>query len=258
MTVAIILPVLNGEHTLPRCLRSLQNQTHQDFELVAIDDGSTDNTHRILAAYPNKKHVITFGENRGIPTANNYARDHILTRGYTHTCWLAADDEWRPDKLRAQLEAHIAAGCDISYTDFTLVGEGGKMQDVECPDWDPNRYVWVNFIHGSTIMWSTKVLENLAWNESLRNCEDWDYGLTCIEDGYSFSRVKLNLCISYRHAGNISNKRPKEAYYHAKASIKHGVPLVVDAARMMRIGDPYMINGILRAALEERENQEND
>jgi hypothetical protein len=167
---------------------------------------------------------------------------------------LAADDEWKPRKLEAQLAFHEDAGCDVSYTDFTLVGQDGAMQHIESPDWDPERYVWLNFIHGSTIMWSRRVLENMSWDEEFRNCEDWDYGLTCIEEGFTFDHLAENLCISYRHAQNISNKRITEAYYHAKVSLKHDIPMVVDAARMMRIGDPRMIDGVLRAVYEKRKN----
>lgn len=251
---------------LPRCLRSIEAQTYEGWRVYAIDDGSTDTTKDILYDFMHKTGkttIIEFGKNRGIPSANNAARKAILHNRCEHICWVAADDEWRPRKLEAQLAFHEEVGCDVSYTDYTLVGQDATISKIVSPDWDPERYVWVNFLHGSTVMWSRRVLENIAWDEQFRNCEDWDYGLTCIEEGFEFDHLPENTCISYRHADNISNKRVTEAYYHALVSMKHDIPLVVDAARMMRIGDPHMINGVLKAVMEithreERKDQDDD
>ena len=49
--VSIIVPVYNGERSIERCLRSIQNQTYRNIEVIVVNDGSTDHTDRIIRKY---------------------------------------------------------------------------------------------------------------------------------------------------------------------------------------------------------------
>jgi len=101
--ISILLPVYNSQLILPECLNSILAQTHHRFEVVAIDDGSTDDTPALLSAYSNKDSrikVYRFEENRGIVEALNFGLEKC--RGP----WVArmdADDIMMPERLKIQL-----------------------------------------------------------------------------------------------------------------------------------------------------------
>ena len=63
--VSIIIPTHNGAHLLPECLDALWHQTYRDFELIVVDDASTDNTAELLLAYPEVKHLLHLPGERG-------------------------------------------------------------------------------------------------------------------------------------------------------------------------------------------------
>lgn len=69
--VSIIIPVYNGEKYIKECLDSVLSQTYQNIEILIINDGSTDNTSKILGEYPNKKIKVISQDNNGVSAARN-------------------------------------------------------------------------------------------------------------------------------------------------------------------------------------------
>jgi GT2 family glycosyltransferase len=63
--VSIIIPTHNGAHLLPECLDALWHQTYRDYDLIVVDDASTDNTAELLLAYPEVKHLLRLPGERG-------------------------------------------------------------------------------------------------------------------------------------------------------------------------------------------------
>ncbi|NQU65768.1 MAG: glycosyltransferase family 2 protein, partial [SAR324 cluster bacterium] len=73
--ISILLPVYNAQQFLRECLRSIQQQTYQNFEVVAVDDGSTDASRHILAEFADQDHrfrVLSLAKNGGIVAALNH------------------------------------------------------------------------------------------------------------------------------------------------------------------------------------------
>ncbi len=98
--VSVILPVYNGERYLAEAIESVLSQSYQSFELIVIDDGSTDRSREIAQSFPLIKYV--FQANRGVAAARN--RGIEISRGEFLT-FLDADDLWLPEKLALQMEA---------------------------------------------------------------------------------------------------------------------------------------------------------
>ena len=77
--ISVIVPVYNVERYLPACMDSLVNQTMEDIEIIAVNDGSPDNSLAILEdyqeRYPQKVQVLSI-ENHGVSNARNYGADH--------------------------------------------------------------------------------------------------------------------------------------------------------------------------------------
>jgi glycosyltransferase involved in cell wall biosynthesis len=105
--VSVGLPFFNCEQTLVRALRSIFAQTYRDWELILVDDGSTDASQRIAAAVRDPRvHFVSDGRNLGLVTRLNQITQ--LARG-AYVCRMDGDDLAHPDRLAAQiayLEAH--------------------------------------------------------------------------------------------------------------------------------------------------------
>lgn len=104
--VSVIIPVYNGEKYLKEAIESVLNQTFQDFELIIVDDCSTDGSYKIIDAfaqkYPKKIKVIKHSKNKGCPAASrNTGIKHAKGR---YIAFLDQDDIWRSDKLEKQIK----------------------------------------------------------------------------------------------------------------------------------------------------------
>lgn len=109
MLISVIIPAYNAETYLPETVRSVQNQTHSDWELVVVDDGSTDGTGGLvdaLAAQEPRVRAVHQG-NGGLSAARN-AGLRTASRGAEFVLFLDADDVLEPDALET-LGTHLAA-----------------------------------------------------------------------------------------------------------------------------------------------------
>ena len=97
--VSVIIPVYNGEKYLQQTLESVFAQTYTDYEIIVIDDGSTDSTPKILESYKDSIRYVT-QENQGVSEARNHAL--CLARGEL-VAFLDADDLFLPHKLEKQV-----------------------------------------------------------------------------------------------------------------------------------------------------------
>src|SRR3954452_5658596 len=101
MKVSILLPIYNCAHTLERCLASIRAQTEQDWELIAVDDGSSDGSLELLRGTGDPRvRVLQHARNRGASAARNTA---LAAAAGEYVALIDSDDEWLPAKLEAQL-----------------------------------------------------------------------------------------------------------------------------------------------------------
>jgi glycosyltransferase involved in cell wall biosynthesis len=116
--ISVVIPVYNGELTIRETVESVLNQTFSDFELIIINDGSSDSTLDILGEFEDPRLKIFSYLNSGLAASRN--------RGILHACgelisFIDADDLWTSNKLESQLNAirgHPHAAVAYSWTDF--------------------------------------------------------------------------------------------------------------------------------------------
>lgn len=101
-TVSVVVPLYNKERFVARCIASVLAQTFSDFELIIIDDGSTDTSEQIVRAFNDDRIRLCAQPNRGVGAARNEAIDNASGN---YIAFLDADDEWRPEHLRVLLRA---------------------------------------------------------------------------------------------------------------------------------------------------------
>ena len=111
MRVSVIVPLYNKAHYIRRALDSIAAQTFSDFEVIVIDDGSTDGGAALARAYPDPRVRVLVQENQGPGGARNRgvreARGELLA-------FLDADDEWTPEYLSTSVRLLGKAGSDVA------------------------------------------------------------------------------------------------------------------------------------------------
>ncbi len=125
-TVSVLLPVYNSENYLSRCLDSIFGQTFHDFELIAIDDGSSDHSPAILDRYqerhPDTMHVV-HQQNSGVAVTRNRAIK--MARG----TWIALidNDDWFDDDYLETLLSYARDDADIVFSGYRRPDEHGRV-----------------------------------------------------------------------------------------------------------------------------------
>ncbi|QQL50198.1 glycosyltransferase family 2 protein [Mucilaginibacter ginkgonis] len=124
--VSVIMPVFNAEEYLPFSIKSVINQTFKNWELIVVDDGSTDNSSKIIAkfAQEDKRIVYIYQHNRKQAAARNHALDKAKGN---FIAFLDADDYWFPEKLTRQLNLLNSSDADICYSGGDIIDAKGKF-----------------------------------------------------------------------------------------------------------------------------------
>jgi glycosyltransferase involved in cell wall biosynthesis len=120
--VSVIIPAFNCARYVEDAVESVLNQTYRRFEIIIVNDGSTDDTGSRLKKYKDRVQVVT-QENQGSSKARNVGLG--LSRG-DHVAFLDADDRWRPEKLEWQLACFREIGdVGMVFTDFSAIDPDG-------------------------------------------------------------------------------------------------------------------------------------
>lgn len=124
--ISIIVPVYNAEHFLPLCIESVLRQSYANWEMIVVDDGSSDHSREILRLYSAKDsriHVLS-KNNEGVSIARNLA---LAQAKGDYVYFVDADDEVMPDGLRILVEAMENKQASFVKADFLPVDENGEQ-----------------------------------------------------------------------------------------------------------------------------------
>ncbi len=100
MKISIVMPTFNRASTISRAINSIINQDYSNFELLIVDDGSTDNTKEIVDSFDDKRIKYIFQKNSGACKARNTG---INKSSGEYIAFLDSDDEWDELKLMKQI-----------------------------------------------------------------------------------------------------------------------------------------------------------
>ena len=232
--ISVILPVYNGEKTIREAVESVLDQTCADFELIVINDGSTDSTIKILTEIEDPRLKVYSFPNSGLATSRNRGKSIAMGE---YIAFIDADDLWMPGKLQAQLGSlHQNPEAAVSYCWVNYIDNDGNFV---CPDnrvnINGNVYQTIlieNFIHsGSTIMARRKAIESIGgFDESLPAVEDWDlyirlaanYPFVCVPEPHVLYRLTPGaLSTNVILMENSFLKVVNRAFDHAPKSFVH-------------------------------------
>jgi glycosyltransferase involved in cell wall biosynthesis len=122
--VSVIIPVYNAERYLAATLASVFNQTYSDYEVICVDDGSTDGSMSVLERYGNRLKIVQ-QPNSGPSVARNTGAWHAQGR---YLSFLDADDLWYRRKLELQVYAlETRADAVLVHSDYDVINEKGEL-----------------------------------------------------------------------------------------------------------------------------------
>lgn len=177
--VSVVIPAYNAAWCLPRSVESVLSQTFRDLELIVVDDGSTDETGKVLGALAGDIRVVR-KPNGGLSSARNVG---IAAAEGRYIAFLDADDWWLPEKLGRQVELMEARPELVFCSTSTAVRtpEGGTLPDWRCGGgagthleriFSANAYVAGS---GSAVVARREAFSRVGgFDESLRSLEDID------------------------------------------------------------------------------------
>lgn len=179
-SISIVLPVYNGENTIDRTIQSILGQTYSDFELLIIDDGSTDRTLAIVDRVKDKRVKVFSYANGGSSVARNRG---IAKASGEFIAFIDADDLWTADKLQLQIrKLQCVPQAGLVYSWVSLIDEYGNFVRALEPvfyEGDVYRQMLVhNFItSGSNAMLRHSAVEAVGnFDAQLKSWgDDWDY-----------------------------------------------------------------------------------
>ncbi len=187
--VSIIMPAYNCELYIEAAIRSVINQTHTNWELFVIDDGSKDLTCDIvnkLVIKDDRIKLIKNTHNMGVAKTRNRGLD--MCQG-DYVAFLDSDDVWHAEKLEKQLIKMVDENGDISYTSYAIVDGAGapsKNAYIVPENVNFNQLLKENFIGCSTVVISADIAAKYRFATDFYH-EDYCLWLDILRDGYKAS-----------------------------------------------------------------------
>lgn len=197
--VSVIMPCYNMEKYLPATIASVRGQTFPGWELIIVDDVSTDKTQAVLQDYGDQDPRIRWmvqGEHAGIASARNRAIQMAQGR---FLAFLDADDLWHPEKLERQLAFMQERDVAFSYSSYDCVDEEGRQLNKTvkaAEDMDYEAYLRNTIIGCSTVMIDTQKVGSVVVPD-FRTSEDTATWLDVLRKGFIAYAIEEPL-VSYR------------------------------------------------------------
>lgn len=216
IVVSIIVPVYNAEKTLRRCVESVLNQTFKEYELILIDDGSTDGSGLICDEYSGERVKVFHIENSGVSKCRNLAMDKAQGK---YLQFLDSDDWLAEDATENFVKAITGYDCDMVITDFYRVvkdrcAQKGDITEEGCIS--INKYAEylmekpANFYYG--VVWNkffkkSMVEEyHLRMDEEINWCEDFIFNLQYLSHAKSVFILHTPLYYYEKTKKSLSNQ----------------------------------------------------
>ena len=206
--ISVIIPTFNRAHLLPRAVDSLLNQTLLPHSVIVVDDGSTDDTEKLIKKeYPEIKYLKQ--DNLGVSTARNAG---ITATSCEWLAFLDSDDEWFPEKLEKQITALNERGeMRICHTDEIWIRDGKRVNPMKkhakSGGWIFQKCLPLCSVSPSSIVIHRTVFDDVGlFDESLPACEDYELWLR-IATHYPFLFIDEKLLVKYGgHKDQLSRK----------------------------------------------------
>jgi len=220
--ISVIIPTYNRAGMVKEAIESVLAQGYADRELIVVDDGSTDETERVVSSFAPRLTYI-YQDHQGVSAARN--RGIVHARG-EYLAFLDSDDLWLEDKLYRQMrfmESHPEAL--ICYTDEIWIRRGVRVNPMK----KHRKYSGMIFPHclplciisPSSALFARRLLDEVGmFDETLTVCEDYDLWLR-IAARYPIHFIDMPLIVKRGgHADQLSRKWVGQDRFRIEALVK--------------------------------------
>ncbi len=251
--VSIVLPTYNRAAKVGKAIESVLGQTYSDFELIVVDDGSTDNTEQVVNGYHDKRIIYhRMAENGGQARARNCGMEIAQ---YDYIAFEDSDDLWRPQKLERQMDAMLNAKPSVGLVYHKLRYDLGEGRCITLPDEkiaDEKKsgdiyaqLLWDNLIDMPTILVKKECVRTVGgMDETFRSLEDYDFALRVAKKYHVLFLNDIYLDSEFSNTGVSGNSQQYliasckllqkyKADYLATDTFNHRVEIILrDAERL--------------------------
>ena len=202
--ISIVLPVFNGEKYLRESVPSILSQSFTNFELIIVNDCSTDSTSEILDFYSSKDSrikLITNEKNLKLPASLN--KGFKSARGIYHT-WTSDDNNLHENFLSELYDRILFSSSDIAFSDYNVIDKNSRL--IKHNQVGPvEALVYANTI-GASFLYKKEVFETSGgYREDLFLIEDYDFWVRAKLNGFNFSHVPYALYDYRIHPTSLSS-----------------------------------------------------
>lgn len=248
--VSVIIPTYNRAHYIREAVESVLAQSYKNFEIIVVDDGSTDGTEEVLHPYRDSIRYF-YQENQGASAARNLG---IKNARGKYIAFLDSDDFWLPEMLEVQvgyLEAHPEAG--MVHADFLILDEGSnnpgpRKRTHSRPK--PSGYIFPELFIENAVMNVCVIVRRASlevtglFDPEFRRAEDYHLWLR-IARHFPIAYINRPLGICRRHAGN-TNRNMANHHLQALAAMEKMLHLNPEIAN--EIGSGTVRRGLFNRA----------
>jgi teichuronic acid biosynthesis glycosyltransferase TuaG len=201
--VSIIIPTFNSEKFITETIQSVQNQTYRNWEIILIDDCSSDKTVALIleiAITDNRIQFFQLAENSGTGVARNLGVSKAIGR---YISFLDADDLWKPEKLQKQIGFLTTNKLPFTFSFYDCIDEEGKLLNkrVEAPlNLSYRQLFFCNYVGNLTGIYDVDYFGKITIS-SIRKRQDWMLWLTILKkikvakpvaESLTFYRIREN------------------------------------------------------------------
>lgn len=208
--VSIITPTYNSAKYISETIESVLDQTHENWELLIVDDGSTDHTVDIIKIFitqDNRIQLYRLKSNSGPAIARNKG---ITEANGDYIAFLDADDLWKSKKLETQLTFMKADNCDVCFSSYELIDKQGNVLNKivkALPRLSYQKLLKSNYIGNLTGMYNTRALGKITTPNLLKR-QDWLLWLFAVKkSGKPAKGIQESLAYYRVHENSMSSNK---------------------------------------------------
>lgn len=210
--ISIVIPTYNAEHYIEQALQSVLDQTLQDFEILIVDDCSTDRTVELVQSFKDNRIISCVNPQNSGPA---YSRNRAI--GLARGEWIAVldgDDYWDLARLQAMTDKAKVENCDIIADDLKLFYQTGKVYDTVLRQRKanlsgiitPDQLVKYDLGVMQPLFRKAIIGEALCYNEQLRFAEDFDLYLRLLLQGFKWYQMQEGFYYYRQHSTSSVRK----------------------------------------------------
>jgi len=210
--ISIIMPVYNGEEFILEAIKSVMKQSYKNWELLIINDGSTDNTEEIIKSFiENNNNIKYYSLNKNFGKVTAVNKGFELSKG-DYISLFAADDVMIENSLESRLNFLIDNGLSAIFSDLYICDQNLNIiktllnykDTLYYWEKDYKRILWDNFIPGGSILLKKNLAQNIFPIPNKLSFEDWWLSFNILIKGYKIGFLKKPL-LKYRIHTNNDN-----------------------------------------------------